>query len=53
MDPGALAGYVRTKPDRLYTAIGPIDRLRCMAQSMGLKFIQGVSLGQRLCPQAG
>lgn len=53
MEPEALAGYVRNKPDRLYTAIGPIDRLRCMAQSMGLKFIKGVSLGQRLCPQAG
>jgi hypothetical protein len=53
MDPEALAGYVRNKPDRQFTAIGPITRLRRMARSMGLKFIKGVSLSQRLCPQSG
>jgi hypothetical protein len=51
MEQAVLLDCIRHKPDRLYTAIGPVTRLRRMAQSMGLKFIQGVSISPKLCPQ--
>ncbi len=53
MQPGALLDYIRRKPERWYSALGPIDRLRLLAHSVGLKFIKGVSLGRRLCPEPG
>ena len=53
MEPGALLGYIRRKPERWYSALGPVDRLRLLAHSIGLKFIKGISLGRRLCPEPG
>jgi hypothetical protein len=53
MQPDALLDYIRCKPERWYSALGPTDRLRLLAHSVGLKFIKGVSLGQRLCPEPG
>ena len=53
MEPGALLGYIRRKPQRWYSALGPVDRLRLLAHSIGLKFIKGISFGRRLCPTPG
>jgi REP element-mobilizing transposase RayT len=53
MQPGAMLEYIRRKPQRWYSALGPVDRLRLLAHSIGLKFIKGMSLGRRLCPAPG
>jgi len=53
MQPGAVLEYIRRKPHRWYSALGPVDRLRLLAASIGLKFIKGISLGRRLCPAPG
>jgi REP element-mobilizing transposase RayT len=53
MQPGAVLEYIRRKPERWYSALGPVDRLRLLAHSIGLKFIKGMSLGRRLCPAPG
>jgi REP element-mobilizing transposase RayT len=51
MQPSALLSYLRQRPGRFHTAIGPADSLRALAQSVGQKFIQGISFGRALCPQ--
>jgi REP element-mobilizing transposase RayT len=33
-------------------ALGSVSHLRCFAQSVGRRFIKGLALGQRLCPEA-
>jgi REP element-mobilizing transposase RayT len=48
---GALLSHVRQRPSHHPTAIGSIDRLRDLAQSVGRKFIKGTCLGRELCPQ--
>ena len=53
MQPGVMLEYIRRKPQRWYSALGPVDRLRLLAHSIGLKFIKGMSLGRRLCPAPG
>jgi REP element-mobilizing transposase RayT len=53
MQPGAVLAYIRRKPERWYSALGPVDRVRLLAHSIGLKFIKGISLGRRLCPTPG
>ncbi len=42
-DPVKFARYLRTRPETLPNALGPISSLRRMAKSFGLKFIHGVS----------
>ena len=32
-------------------ALGPVSQLRAMARRAGLKFLKGISLGRRLCPE--
>jgi REP element-mobilizing transposase RayT len=53
MDPAELVHYARRKPNRLRHALGSPDDLRRLAQRMGLKFIAGIGLGRRLCPEPG
>jgi REP element-mobilizing transposase RayT len=43
LDPTRFADYIRTRPDSLPNALGPVDALRRLAQSFGLKFMHGVS----------
>jgi hypothetical protein len=43
LDPVKFADYIRTRPDSLPNALGPVEALRRLAQSFGLKFIHGVS----------
>jgi len=53
MQPSVLLGYIRQKPERWYSALGPVDRIRLLAESLGLRFIKGISLGNWLYPQTG
>ena len=53
MEQSVLLHYVGSKPQNFPTALGSIVRLRLFAQSLGMKFIKGVSFGRRLCPQIG
>ena len=34
-------------------ALGSVSHLRCFAQSVGRRFIKGLALGNRLCPESG
>ena len=34
-------------------ALGPVSKVRAMARTAGLKFVKGIRLGQRLCPETG
>jgi hypothetical protein len=45
IDPTRFIAYLRAKPDKLSNALGPALALRRLAQSFGLKFLQG--LGER------
>ena len=49
----ALLKYLACKQDQPVNALGPASRLREMANSMGMKFLRGVSLGQQLFPEPG
>ena len=53
MDSGELIHYARRKPERLRHALGSPNDLRRLARRMGLKFIVGIGLGGRLCPEPG
>ena len=53
MEPAAWLEYIRRKPERWYAALGPTDRLRLLAQSVGQKFIKGVGWWRQLGPQPG
>ena len=50
MERGATLDYVRRNPHCSTNALGPVSRVRAMARSAGLKFIKGMRLNQRLCP---
>ncbi len=43
VDSHQFAAYVRTKPDKLTNALGPAAALLKLAQSFGLKFLQGMT----------
>jgi len=51
MDQQVVLDYVRRKPNQWVSALGPADRMRALAQSIGARFIKGLSLGARLCPE--
>ena len=51
MDSGELIHYARRKPERLRHALGSPQDLRRLAHRMGLRFIAGIGLGGRLCPE--
>ena len=53
MEHRATLDYLRRKHDCQTNALGPVSRVRAMARSAGLKFIKGIRLSQRLCPEAG
>ena len=53
MEQSATLDYVRRKHDYAANALGPVSKLRALARSAGLKFIKGISLGRRLCPEVG
>ena len=53
MQHSATLDYVRHNHEGSANALGPVSRVRAMAKSAGLKFIKGMRLGQRLCPEAG
>jgi len=53
LDAPELLRYMRHRPDRFVTAIGPVTRLRHFVQAVGRQFIMGISLGRRLCREPG
>ena len=53
MKQSATLDYVRRKHDWSTNALGPVSQVRAMARSAGLKFIKGIRLSQRLCPEVG
>ena len=51
MGAAPVLGYLARDDLTLPSAIGPIDKLRTFAESVGRKFIKGHALGRRLCPE--
>jgi putative transposase len=49
MDDATVLDYLSTKHDLPLRALGSVERLRAMAESVGLKFLHGMQLGKRLC----
>ena len=41
MDQKTLLNFLCCKPDKFTSVLGPVSRLRQLAQSLGLKFIKG------------
>lgn len=52
MDAGPVLDYLSKKEELPLHAIGPVVRLRAMAEGLGMKFLRGISVGARLCPAA-
>jgi REP element-mobilizing transposase RayT len=50
MDSTVVLDFLKTKRDIPIRALGSASQLRSMAQSVGLKFLRGVALAKRLCP---
>ncbi len=50
MDAAPVLDYLSKKEELPFHAIGPVVRLRAMAEGMGMKFLRGISVGARLCP---
>ena len=53
MKHGATLDYVRHQHESTANALGPVRMVRALARSVGLKFIKGIRLSQRLCPEVG
>lgn len=53
MQPAQVLDYTGRKPERLFHALGPVTDLRRLAQRCGLKFIAGIGLCSKLCPEPG
>jgi REP element-mobilizing transposase RayT len=53
MDAAPVMDYLSRKDEFPLHAIGPVSLLRAMARGMGMKFLRGVTLGTRLCPEVG
>ena len=45
--------YLGRSAAHMPIALGPVTRLRGFAQSMGRRFIKGLTLGKSLCPETG
>lgn len=48
VNPTRFIAYLRTKPDKLSNALGPASAMRRLAQSFGLKFLQGLNERRKL-----
>jgi hypothetical protein len=53
MSSAPVLDYLKRIDDYMPVAVGPVSQLRRFACSVGRKFIKGLTLGQRLCPEAG
>ena len=51
MDAAPVLDYLGRADQPMFTAVGPVSRLKAFAQSVGRSFVKGQSLGQRLCPE--
>ena len=51
MDHDAVIEYLSCRPVQLRNPLGPVSLLRIMAKRAGLKFMKGMSLGRKLCPE--
>jgi REP element-mobilizing transposase RayT len=50
LDAVPVLEYLSKKEELPLHAIGPVVRLRAMAEGLGMKFLWGISVGARLCP---
>ena len=50
MKPDVVLEYLSSNPALRFSALGSVHRLRRFARSVGVKFLHGVALAQRLCP---
>jgi hypothetical protein len=53
MEAPVVLDFLGKKEQMQANALGSPTRLRLLAQRMGKRFIKGVSLGRRLCPEPG
>jgi REP element-mobilizing transposase RayT len=51
MMPESLLDYLQTRPESFHCALGPVSLMRQMAISLKLKFVRGMDVGRRLCPE--
>jgi REP element-mobilizing transposase RayT len=49
MNSEAVVKYLSSKPDLPLRALGPVEQLRAMAASFGLKFLHGMDIGKQIC----
>jgi hypothetical protein len=50
VDPKNLAHFLADKQE-FPRAIGPVERMRELAKSLGGHFFKGITIGRRLCPE--
>jgi hypothetical protein len=48
MNREAIVNYLSSKPDLPLRALGPVEQLRAMAASFGLKFLHGMEIGKQI-----
>ena len=48
-----VMNYLKRNETQMPVALGSVTRLRCFAQSVGRRFIKGLTLGKSLCPESG
>lgn len=53
MHSSPVLNYLKRNEAHMPVALGPVTRLRCFAQSVGRRFIKGLTLGKSLCPETG
>jgi REP element-mobilizing transposase RayT len=51
MDSAVLLDFLKQKPEVPIRALGTVSQLRALARSVGQKYLRGISLGRRLCPE--
>jgi REP element-mobilizing transposase RayT len=52
MDAAPVLNYLRKPGRRPSVALGPVSAMRAFAQTVGRKFIKGLPMGRRLCPES-
>jgi REP element-mobilizing transposase RayT len=53
MHSSPVLNYLKRHEPQMPVAMGSVPRLRCFAQSVGRRFIKGLTLGKSLCPESG
>ena len=53
MEAAPVLDYLGNQQEAQVNALGSVERMRILAHRLGLKFIKGISVGRKLCPNLG